>query len=256
MVQENEIKLIDVNEDNVSETGFFCFMSKRKAEGYQRKLSWLKARFAEGMKIKILKLPERGFIEYIPDECAWRAVKAQGYMFIHCLWVVGKSKGKGCATLLLDECIEDAKKSGMHGVAMVTSEGNWLAGKKLLLKHGFESVDQAPPSFELMVKKFGDAASPSFTRDWDTKMSQYVKGLIILRSDQCPYIDDATIIIAEAANELGIKSRVIELSDHKEVQTLAPSAYGVFNVIYDGNLLSYHYLTKREFLERLEELKS
>lgn len=42
----------------------------------------------------MLELPERGFIEYLPGEHAWRAVHADGYLFIHCLWVVGKSKGK------------------------------------------------------------------------------------------------------------------------------------------------------------------
>ena len=62
---------------------------------------------------------------------------------------------------MLNECIEDARKSGMQGVAMATSEGRMLVGKKFLLKQGFESVDQAPPSFELMAKKFSDAPSPS-----------------------------------------------------------------------------------------------
>ena len=129
-------------------------MSKRKTEGWRRKLEWVTARFAEGMKIKMLELPARGFIEYIPGEYAWRAVDAKGFMFIHCLWIVGQSRGKGYATLLLDEC-KDAKKAGMNGVAMVTSEGNWLVGKRFLLKHGFETIDHAPPSFELMVKRFG-----------------------------------------------------------------------------------------------------
>jgi len=254
MSQEKEIEIIEVNEDTVSETGFFCYMSKRQTEGYQRKLSWLKARFAEGMKIKILKLPERGFIEYIPGEYAWRAVKAEGYMFIHCLWVVGKSRGKGYATFLLNECIKDAKKAGMHGVAIATSEGNWLVGKKFLLKHGFKSIDQAPPSFELLVKRFSDAPSPSFTKDWDTKMSRYGQGLTIVRSDQCPYIEDTVKTILETAKESGIKSQVIELGNCQKVQNLAPSAYGVFSIIYNGNLLSYHYLSKKEFLERLEKL--
>jgi hypothetical protein len=36
---------------------------------------------------------ECSFIEYIPGEQAWRAVHADGYLLIHCLWVVGKSKG-------------------------------------------------------------------------------------------------------------------------------------------------------------------
>jgi hypothetical protein len=40
-------KIIDVNLENVSETGFFCYMSKRKTEGYRRKLCWLGERFAD-----------------------------------------------------------------------------------------------------------------------------------------------------------------------------------------------------------------
>ena len=32
MSQEDETKLIDVDEGNVPETGFFCFMSKRQTE--------------------------------------------------------------------------------------------------------------------------------------------------------------------------------------------------------------------------------
>lgn len=66
--------IIDVTRSNVDETGFFCYMSKRKSEGFRRKLAWVKARFAEGMRIKMLEPPERGFIEYIPGEYAWRAV--------------------------------------------------------------------------------------------------------------------------------------------------------------------------------------
>jgi len=108
------MRIIDVNQDNVSETGFFCCMSKRKSAGYRRKLRWLEARFAEGLRIRMLDLSQggRGFIEYIPGEYAWRPVEAAGYLFIHCLWIVGKSKGKGFAKLLLDECIADARRQG------------------------------------------------------------------------------------------------------------------------------------------------
>lgn len=31
----------------------------------------------------------RGFIEYIPGAFGWRAVFAEDYMLIHCLWVMG-----------------------------------------------------------------------------------------------------------------------------------------------------------------------
>jgi ribosomal protein S18 acetylase RimI-like enzyme len=130
------MKTIDVTLDNVDQTGFFCLMSRRKSVGYLRKLRWVKARFEEGLQIKMLDLSEggRGFIEYTPGEFAWRPVEALGYLFIHCLWVVGNSRGKGYAKLLLDECLADAQRCGARGVAMVTSECNWLLGKRLLLQ--------------------------------------------------------------------------------------------------------------------------
>jgi len=233
-------EIINVHAGNVEETGFFCYMSKRKTEGWRRKLCWLKARFADGLKIKMLKLTERGFIEYIPGDYAWRAVRAKGYMVIHCLWVVGRSKGKGLATVLLDACIEDARRSGMKGVAMLTSEGSYMKWKRFLAEHEFETVDTAPPSFELMVKKFGKAQSPSFTKDWEKKARGFGKGLVILRSDQCPYFEDATQTLLDTARKKGIPSKVIELSTAKKVRDLAPSPYGVFTVVLDGRVIPFH----------------
>lgn len=244
--------IVNVDRTNVDQTGFFCLMSRKKSEGYSRKLSWVKARLDEGMRIKMLKLPERGFIEYIPGEHAWRAVEAKGWMVIHCLWVVGKSKGKGLGGFLLDECVKDAKKSGMRGVAMVTSTGNWLAGRELLEGHGFKAVDSAPPSFTLMVKTLTPGPLPSFPKDWDARAKRCGRGLTIFRSDQCPYISDATRTLEATAAQKKIRSRVVNLRTAREVQTLSPSAYGVFQAVLDGKLVSYHYLLEKDALELLE----
>jgi GNAT superfamily N-acetyltransferase len=237
--------IIDVNLDNVEQTGFFCYMSKRKTEGYQNKLEWLKARFAEGMRIKMLELPERGFIEYLPGEYAWRSVDAGGYMFVHCLWIVGRSKKKGFAEALLEECLTDAKAAGKNGVALLTSEQNWLVGKKALLKYGFESADEEPP-FNIMVKRFVEAKPPSFCGDWEAKARRFGSGLTVVRTAQCPYIPDATDTVLEAARALGIKTRVVELKSSVEIRERAPSPYGVFSIVYNGSLLSYHYLLPKD----------
>jgi len=113
MTKNDAPEMIDVGVENIDRTGFFCFMSKKKSEGYQRKLAWLKDRFAEGMRIKMLALPERGFIEYIPGEHAWRAVHADGYLLVHCLWVVGKSRGKGLATALHSTVTEFSERGAI-----------------------------------------------------------------------------------------------------------------------------------------------
>jgi GNAT superfamily N-acetyltransferase len=253
MSTSKRVKLVDVTAEIVAEKGFFCYMSKPEAAGYQRKLNWLKARFAEGMRIKMLELPQRGFIEYIPGEYAWRTVDARGYMFIHCLWVVGKSKGQGLGGRLLNACIKDARQAGMHGVAMLTSEGNWLAGKELLLQHGFHPVAQAAPVFDLMVMKFDEAPAPVLLNNWEEKAQRFAHGFTVLRSDQCPYLDDAVNTVLDTAKRLGLASRVIELKTSEEVRNLSPSPYGVFSIVYNGRLLSHHYLLEKELLKRLEE---
>lgn len=218
------MNLISVNKEEVAQTGFFCYMSKRKSEGYQKKLKWLQHRFDEGMRIKMpdLKQGGRGFIEYIPGEYAWRAVNAEDYMFIHCIWIVGQSRGKGYGSLLLNDCIKDAKKSGMKGVAMVTSERNWLVRKTFLQKHGFESTAQYPP-FELMAMRFGNAPSPSFSGDFGQRLKKYGKDLTVIRSDQCPYINAGVKAALEAAKEVGIKAKIVELKSSEDVRRLSLS---------------------------------
>jgi len=247
------MNLVTVNKENVSEKGFFCYMSKKKTPGYQRKLRWLKERFDEGMQIRMLDLTQggRGFIEYIPGEYAWRAVNAKGYMFIHCIWIAGKSRGKGYGSLFLNECIKDARKADMKGVAMITSEKNWLVEKKFLVRNGFESVAQHPP-FELMVKKFTEAPSPSFSGNFEQKLKSCGGGLTTIRSDQCPYIDAAVNAAIETARELGIKSKTIELRTSEDVRNISPSPYGVFQIVYNGKLLTYHSLGKKDLTERLQ----
>lgn len=240
------VKIIDVDLGNVADTGFFCYMSRRKSEGYLRKLAWFKTTFDEGLRIKMLKLPERGFIEYIPGEHAWRAVNAPGYMVIHCLWVVGKSKGKGQGGALLEACVADARKAGSAGVAMVASPGNWVAGRRIFEHHGFKAVDTAPPSFVLLAKKLRPGRPPSFPDNWTERAARFGRGLTILTTAQCPYLPDATRNLLDAARQEGLKTRVIELRTAEEVQARSPSPYGVFAIILDGKLVGYHYLTEAD----------
>ena len=41
----NNVEIIAVDATNVAQYGFFCYKSKRKAEGYRRKLDWLNSGF-------------------------------------------------------------------------------------------------------------------------------------------------------------------------------------------------------------------
>lgn len=249
------MKIIDVSPYNLSKAGLFCRRSQKDCAGYQKKLRWLEARFTEGMRVKMLSSSRgcQGFIEYIPGEHAWRPVEAAGYMFIHCLWVASQSKGRGYASMLLEECLSDARRLRMKGVAMVTSEGDWLVGKRFLFGEGFESVDQAPPTFELLVNRFNRAPSPSFPKDWDERMQRFGQGMVVVRSDQCPYIDEATQAALEVASQFKLKSRVVDLATCKQIKDQSPTAYGVFSILLNGRLLSYHFLNRKDLVIRVQE---
>lgn len=249
---ESDAEIIDINSENVDKLGFFCFMSKKKSTGYALKQAWIKDRFAEGLRLKMLKLPERGFIEYIPGEYAWRAVNAAGYMFIHCLWVVGRSRGKGHSRRLLEICEQDAHNSGMDGVAVVASDGTWLAGRQVFLHAGYTPVDIAPPTFTLLVKKFNDAPNPSFSGNWETNQEDAGAGMTIFRTDQCPYIEDMTRYFAEKAKQNGVRSRVVELNSAEAVRQLSPSAYGTFNCTLNGNFFGYNYQTESQMEQKFK----
>ena len=227
------ISIIDTNSENILEYGV-CGYKSMKRPGYPEKIEWLKGRFQEGLKIKTLfseKDGAQGMIEYIPGEYCWIPVQASGYMFIHCIFVGFKRayKGKGYGSLLLNECIKDAKKENMQGAAVVTRKGSFMVGKELLIKHGFEVVDNAPPDFELLVKKFNEnPPTPTFKGNWEEKQSRYGKGLTIIRADQCPYtVKNVNEIYETAEKEFGIKPKVITLKNYTEAQE-SPCPFGIF----------------------------
>jgi len=245
----SDVKIITIDENNISEYPPKCFLNP-KNEGYLIKREWLLKRFSDGLIIKQLYTEDEkkciGFIEYVPGEYAWRAVDAKGYLFIHCLWVSpNKYKDKGYGSLLVEECIKDAEKQGKCGVAVLTSEGPFMAGKDLFLKKGFKSVSSVKPSFELMVKTLKRGPKPKFM-DWENQLSKY-NGLNIIYSNQCPWVARFIDELDEIAKKKDLELKVTELKNAKEAQN-APSVYASFNLVYDGKLLADHYISKTRFL--------
>jgi ribosomal protein S18 acetylase RimI-like enzyme len=248
--------VIDVNEENISQYPPTCFLNPKNV-GYQIKLKWLKARFSEGMKIKLLYFENdkkcHGFIEYVPGEYSWRAVEAKDYLFIHCIWVSpNKFKNKGYGSLLVAECIKDAEKQGKAGVAVIASEGPFMAKKDLFLKNGFREV-QASGVFTLLVKQLRKAADPKF-KDFDNQLRSY-EGLKLVYSNQCPWVARFMSELGETIEGKGLKIDVVELKTAEQAQA-APSIYAVFNLVNDGKLLVDHYISNTRFLNILnKELK-
>jgi len=254
-------KIIDINEENIEEYGLFCKKTKKNLAGYQNKVKWIKERFKEGLKYKLLLVKEgnketsRGMIEYIPGEYNWRGIQADGWMVIHCLWVVGKHKKKGYGSQLLELAIKDAKEAGMHGVVgMSADKGGWLPNKKIYLNHGFEKVDEMEPYFGLYAKDISNKApNPSFYPISDDKKKEYDKGVTILYSDQCPYVVDLVDELKEESKSMKNSINAIKIKDCKEAQQNGIHPYGTYCISCNGEISLYKHTTKKEILEILNK---
>jgi len=250
-----KISIVDTDAASISSHAF-CGFCNPATEGHRRKCEWLRKRFAEGLRFKILQIggEDAGMIEYAPGEYAWRPIEADGYMVIHCIMVQKKKhKGKGYGKLLLDECVRDAKQAGMQGVTVVTSGGTWMADERLFVENGFESVETAAPSFKLLVRKFRDAPEPRFKRGWDKTLRKYGSSLTIITSDQCPCTAKSLDDILEVCAEFDLSTEVVEMKNSHEAR-MAPSAYGVFNVIYNGKVVAEHTISSTRFRSIMRKL--
>jgi len=233
-----DYEIVDTNADNIGACSL-CGNKAGKNEGHRRKCDWLKKRYAEGLRFKVLRSREFGdigMIEYAPGSHAWRPVEAEGYLVIHCLMLNRKHKGKGLGAVLLDDCLRDARKSKCRGVAVVTTSDSFMAGSGLFIKAGFVSVESNPP-YELLVKKLkATAPDPRFIVGRERVLERYTKGLTILAADQCPYVVKSVERISQAARALGLKTKGVRIRSAKASREL-PTPYGVFSIIYDGRLI-------------------
>jgi ribosomal protein S18 acetylase RimI-like enzyme len=190
------MNIIKIDPTNLDREHICCALGsdKESARRSQTKKDWLKDRFAEGLVFKRLDARGKVFVEYMPIERVWKPIVGKNHIVINCLWVSGQFKGQGYSKKLLQECIQDARVSGMDGVVVVTSTmvKPFLTDKKFYLKHGFRTVDIAPPYFELLALSFKpDGPSPRFA---DHVKMAYThaekKGLTFVYSNQCPFMED------------------------------------------------------------------
>lgn len=254
-----KLEIIDTTVDNIRNYGI-CGYKNIKREGFPEKIEWMRHRIPEGLRIKTLHSPEsgtQGMIEYIPGEYCWRPVEASGFMFIHCMFVGFKKeyKGKGYGSLMLNECIKDARKDNMHGVAVVTRKGSFMAGNNLFIKHEFEIVDSAPPDFELLALRWNSKAHmPKFNLNSEQLSTKYGKGLTIIRASQCPYtVKNVNEIYTTAEKNYILKPKVINLNTYKEAQS-SPCPFGTFCIIYDGKIIAHHPISSTRFTNIMNKI--
>lgn len=241
-----DFKIIDLTPETLGEYGVCGYKDAHKHKELRNKIDWYREYYPKGLRIKAAiseKGGYQGMIEYIPGEFAHRPVNASGYLFIHCVFVGFKSdfKGKGFASTMIEQVIEESRSQNMNGVAVVTRKGSFMVDHDIFLKHGFEIVDKAKPDFELLVYKLNqESPSPSFKHDVLNHTENYQKGLTIIRSVQCPYTEkNVNAMLETAEKKFNIPTQLIDIKDYQMAQQ-TPSPFGTFCIILNGKVITHH----------------
>ncbi len=248
MTAEPEIQLVTLTEETLGNAHMFCGHSPTYRQGYKAKMDWARRRIQEGLRYTLLQVNghNAGLIEYAPAEAAWRGVEAPGYLFIHCFWVVGRNRKHGYGRKLLEACLEDAK--GSNGVAVVVSKTHWLPTPKIFLKNGFELADQAPPSFDLLVKRLNPQAPlPRFKK----VVADPPPGLTLYHSDQCPYFQNVGAIAEQVGQQLKIPVNLVRIESAQAAQS-SPCLYGTLGYFFEGEFLAYAPMGTKKLIELIE----
>ncbi len=252
------MKIITIDKSNIDQEHICCAIGNDK-DNQKRALTkkdWLKERFKEGLVFK--RLDDRGkiFIEYMPIEKVWKPVVGKNYMFINCLWVAGKFKGKGISEKLLNECIQDAKNEKMDGIAVVSSvkKKPFLTDKKFYLHYGFEVVDSASPYFELLALKFNkNAKNPTFTENAKKGICKNKKGFTLIYSNQCPFIEEYVALLDNTFKSKKMPSQVIKIKSSKEAKEIG-SPFGTLGIYYNGEFKTHELIPETKIEKFIKEV--
>ncbi|MCK9152278.1 YoaP domain-containing protein [Methanobacterium alcaliphilum] len=119
--------------------------------------------------------------------------------------------------------------------------------KKFYLKKGFEVCDEAPPYFEMLMKKFTeDAPTPHFTEKAKKAEIPGKKGLTFYYTDMCPFNADYVDIMIDVAHKHSIKTENIKVESLKTAKDLT-TPFGIFSVFYNGEFLTHEVLAEKKF---------
>ncbi len=244
------MEYIRVTKENLEKEHICCAISNNKDVQVSSKKAWLFDRFDEGLVF--LKSTERGkcFIEYIPAENAWVPIRADGYMYIDCLWVSGSFKGHGYSSDLLNACIADSKEKGKKGLCILCAAKKmpFLADPKFLKYKGFLVGDEADNGIQLMYLPFDQKAEVPKFKECAKHPRIDEPGYVLYYTSQCPFNAKYVPIVEQTAKENHIPFRAVHLESRESAQN-APTPVTNYALFHDGKYVTNEQMNDKKFLK-------
>ena len=246
------MEYIKVTRENLENEHICCAISNDHDVQVASKKRWMADCFDDGLVF--LKSTQRGkcFIEYLPAENAWNPIKADGYMYIDCLWVSGSLKGHGYSNDLLAACVSDSKAKGKQGLCILSSAKKkpFLADPKYLQYKGFTVCDEAENGIQLWALPFESGAKTPEFKACAKHPHCPEKGYVLYYTNQCPFNAKYVPILIKTAAEQGVAFKAVSLNSKAEAQN-APTPVTNFALFYNGEYITNEQMNDKKFLKLL-----
>lgn len=235
-------KIITLNKASIDSEHICCAFSDKKCkDSYELKKEWLKKEFDYGYVFRKLDARAKVFIEYGPAEYGWVPIDAPNYLLVNCFWVSGKYKGKGYGKELLKLATEDAKSQGKDGLVTVvgTKKFHFMTDTKWLLRQGFNTCEDLPSGFSLLVKKINpEAKDPVFKDTVKSGECDDKNGLVVYYSNRCPYSEyHVNESLTETAEKRKLPLKIVKLKTMEQAQS-SPTPATIFSLFYNGKFIT------------------
>ncbi|MHB8065051.1 MAG: YoaP domain-containing protein, partial [Ruminiclostridium sp.] len=179
---------------------------------------------------------------------------ADEYMFIDCFWVSGSFTGKGYATGLLNECINDTKKQGKKGIVTLSSKKKmpFLSDPKFLKYKGFQVADTCAPYYELLYLPFEQAAEVPKFKESVKQGAIKEKGIVLYYSNHCPYNAKYVPLLETISQERGVQFSAHKIEAKEQAQN-APAPFTTYSVFLEGKFITNEMFSDKKFINFLDE---
>lgn len=231
--------VITVSPPNLDRTGFLTLEQGLAGPDQTTGRDWLIHRLSEGLQVRMLRAPLRGFIEFIPGRATWRTIKGAGQsVVIECLRVDAQAdRAEGIGALL--RAAEDwARYYGFSTILILLRDDEDRDLRSQLRRRGYLMLDRTRGEVHLWSLVLqGPVPLPLLPQDWRGRAARLGPGLVLQSLGNSESRRQKAEELLRCGREAGLLARLdhMRTADQARSRLACPDAMSC--VVLDGDLV-------------------
>ncbi|MGI3184248.1 hypothetical protein [Nioella aestuarii] len=233
--------VITVSPPNLDRSGFLSLEKGLAEPDHSTGRDWLIDRLSQGLQVRMLRPPLRGFIEFVPGRATWRPITGAGQsVVIEALRVDGQA-GRVVGIGALLRVAEDwARYFGFSTLLIMVRDGDDPEMRAELRRQNYVTLDRTMGSVQLWGRVLqGPISLPLLPQDWLGRASRLGPGLVVQSLGDGDALWQRAEELLSRGREAGLATRHDHLSKPEQARVRLASPDAMSCVVLDGDLVGY-----------------